>query len=764
MLTGVSSLDPSRAADVGVLLVHGIGRQRPGRSLVAVTDKVSAAFEKQGLQTSLIETRLRESKGASALMHVSEDPGSTVEPASFYVRFLEAHWADSFDPPGSTRVIGWVLLVAPLALLTRSLEGLSLAYSRWWHHPLHWWRIAAAMLSLAFLPIVAVALAVVTLALSLIRPIVPVEALRNFIGYAQMTAAQVLGDSYLYTVSRVGKSAIQTVVNDGLTELTNCNWVLVLAHSQGAQVAVDSLDATRHTPTSLITYGSGIGQLSWLRQYEGRRVIDFALGTAAWLGIAAVGVVSAVILRAAQNGNQAGAGWLVAFTMFGGYMALPGIVLHLVSFLQGQRRDRMRQEVRILPGVSNWVDITATADPVSGAPVVGLAYGGVQEVSVVNGNSFLTDHTSYLKNRSEVGMRICAEIAHLGGAPHAAARMRPSADWIQYRHAWGRRRVGMRIAWLGAFAITASSAWADSAANAARLATLLANVSLLPDFSNFGPQWSGRVVVTLLLAVPSSFLAIGALIVAIHVNGLWVRDAALNWDRSELVQDTARMTVIAGLLEMASICIALKFGVLLQGPFSSHTLIEVGRTIWLYLTPVSFAFLALSVVFGSERARRFTESHIWIVPLALTAVWTSATTLHLLGVLEGWLTFCIILPWWVLLVPVVHLVARGMAMGKYAYSAEVVPPPAVVTRLVGFASVFALASAYCVWIPRSSAEFQGVFSVLILFGLLFLWAFGWLWLVELMASRRLQVFTVVGWLLAWGVLFVFVGVRSYGAL
>lgn len=264
----ILSMQTRAEPTVGVLLVHGIGQQRPGATTVAFLDGLMVAFRSDPVRevtATQTEARLRGS-GSPSTGRVTltwQEPGEGERTLQVHVR--EAHWADSFYPAKPLAVLRWILWVGPLTLVTRSIESIDVAFRRWHAHPLHWWRIVAALIALVVVPPIAVLLVVAVGSLSLVRPLIPVPWLKDAIGRVQIVLSAVLGDSYLYLVSETDASAIRTVVRDGLSDLSTCTSVVVCAHSQGAQVAVDAIPESEHQPTHLITYGAGIGQLAWLR-------------------------------------------------------------------------------------------------------------------------------------------------------------------------------------------------------------------------------------------------------------------------------------------------------------------------------------------------------------------------------------------------------------------------------------------------------------------------------------------------------------------
>lgn len=97
-------LDPSPGiADVGVVVVHGIGEQREGETLgeygEAIVDYARERAELVGVELEVGATE------DQLLMQWTEGGSSR------RVQISEAWWADVFEPPEPSRVIGWSALV-----------------------------------------------------------------------------------------------------------------------------------------------------------------------------------------------------------------------------------------------------------------------------------------------------------------------------------------------------------------------------------------------------------------------------------------------------------------------------------------------------------------------------------------------------------------------------------------------------------------------------------------------------------------------------
>lgn len=363
---------------------------------------------------------------------------------SAHVRFYEAHWADAFHAPRATAVLRWIAWIFPLTMITRGIEIVVDAVARWGSHPLHWWRIASSMfIVLLGFPVALAAAFVIALA-AVLRRLVPVTSIRNALARVELTLSQVLGDSFLYTMSPTNASAAVSPVEKTIEAAANeCGEVVVLAHSQGAQVAADALARSEKGAATFITYGAGIGQLEWLQRMTRERRFEFVFGALAWLfSIAAIAWLVLLVygLQHAEFEDAA-----VAFGMFAGWWAVPAAIVGAIRYMAKHSRARVLADAdrKTIGGVATWIDLSATADLVSGRPVVELVYTGVEGKTIVNGRNFLTDHTSYLKNQDEVLPAIAGSALRPWTPLAELCRVNDAA--VAIRHVATRWLVGSRI-------------------------------------------------------------------------------------------------------------------------------------------------------------------------------------------------------------------------------------------------------------------------------------------------------------------------------
>ena len=259
---------------LGVFLVHGIGTQRSGDTLVrwgdvllktiecATLKKVSATVERAGP---------RDGPGKGPL------EAAVLLRADRTERWLlsEGWWADAFPAPSYRELVSWSVRALPWSIATHIAE-------RYWESSSgHWDR--ARMVALASAVgqlLVALALAPVSiglLGLALLLGLLPIPKIRTAILAAQSTLTATVGDSFAFVESPLRAALIRTCILDGLERVKNrCAHTVIVAHSQGAAVVLDALGgmifeqdeetearaASGVVPDALVTFGAGTNQLA----------------------------------------------------------------------------------------------------------------------------------------------------------------------------------------------------------------------------------------------------------------------------------------------------------------------------------------------------------------------------------------------------------------------------------------------------------------------------------------------------------------------
>ncbi len=282
-LSGVS-LQAPKEYQLGVLLVHGIGSQRSGETLVRWGDVL--------LQTIGRATNYRVS--ATALQAGPDDEGR----AEAVVRLragesqeswllCEGWWADAFLAPSYRELVSWSVTALPWSIALRIAQ-------RYWTAAESGKvsnKIVSVVKTYAWLPIALLfaPLYIAILAIGLVAGLLPIPQLRTRILAARGGFAAIVGDSLAFVKSPIRAALIRTRVLGGLARLKQCcETTVVVAHSQGAAVAMDALggilgtaaetsEATRQdplgprvVPDSLVTFGAGTALLVSLKVLSAR--------------------------------------------------------------------------------------------------------------------------------------------------------------------------------------------------------------------------------------------------------------------------------------------------------------------------------------------------------------------------------------------------------------------------------------------------------------------------------------------------------------
>jgi hypothetical protein len=372
------------------------------------------------------------------------------------VQLAEAHWADSFPPPAYTEFLRWATLHLPLILQAHLGWGLYQARageSRKLGARLNRWVDVAGWYSLSLLLPVFPVFALCLLAASLPLSIAPLGVARDLARRIRALVVNVLGDSYVLLERPARAAAIRERVRSSLAWLAaRCDTVIVVAHSQGAAVALDYLvEEPQPMVARLVTLGSGARKLGHLRfQRQG----SSAYGTcgSAWLA-----VVAPVLLVLATHDLLAGQrpSWL----------SLSLVVCVTAVFLGSRWRHGSRDHLqdskewrRLLASVEiPWTDLAASVDPVAnGAHVV--PKGGntrppdLKSLEIQNRGSLLSDHTTYWENTAQFLPRVAEIIAaELGITTKALTPF----DGLTLSHAWFAHafrvsylRLGRSVLWM----------------------------------------------------------------------------------------------------------------------------------------------------------------------------------------------------------------------------------------------------------------------------------------------------------------------------
>lgn len=326
--------------DLGVLFVHGIGRQRRGDTVRGWCDAIAAwsgLCDRVGTVDVNVTAADLQAEGAPP--HAALRVRVNGEGADWLA--AEAFWADSFATPTFGELARWSVEIVPWTLATHAIRAARRAVDRqsvaprWTHreisgqdwveeatHPWAWkgwlafraavWRVVVLLLGLVGAPLLAAFLFVTTL-----LAVVPITWVRSFVRSLQRGLAATIGDSMVLLSSPAQAAAITSIVRrDAAWLAERCARVVIVAHSQGAAIAVeavapgavlsgatggsDATDPRGSVPgvTTFVSLGSGVNKLATLADLRllSQRRLGWAISAAALLFALASGLLVREIL------------------------------------------------------------------------------------------------------------------------------------------------------------------------------------------------------------------------------------------------------------------------------------------------------------------------------------------------------------------------------------------------------------------------------------------------------------------------------------
>jgi hypothetical protein len=309
----------------------------------------------------------------------------------------EAHWANSHIPPRAGRVALWSALASPYIITTLILSYMSFLWKvlRGASDELPWLlallSFVISVIMIPVLPLFTILIQFYLAALSLLI-LIPIGPLKKVVRPQQKLLATLVGDSYVFVESEVTRAAITGKVLESLEWLsTRCRNTVLIAHSQGAYIALQALEKSMPGNLRLfVTLGSGIRRLSALRasrehsQFWKNLQQFFSLMCCFSYSAGAYDLVSG-------NGSYLGIALLSASVIYWATMFLlsgESIDDHVSGYWQDLMDHR-----KVL-----WLDYAARYDPVSCVP--GSRWAGCRQ-EVTNRGSIIWDHTTYTENREQ---------------------------------------------------------------------------------------------------------------------------------------------------------------------------------------------------------------------------------------------------------------------------------------------------------------------------------------------------------------------------
>jgi hypothetical protein len=273
--------DEPKEYDLGVLLVHGIGTQLCGETLVRWGDVLVKTIGRATRNRVQVEVQpagrasdaARDSLTTAVL--TLRSPSGQKEPWLL----VDGWWADEVLPPSYQELVSWSVRALPWAIVFHITQRFwagaqrNKAGAKFFQMGI---AIFELLIGLAIAPIF-----VFLLALTIVLGVLPIPQIRSFIRAAQGTLVSTVGDCLAFVESPVRAAMIRTRILARLEWLKKqCKYTMVVAHSQGAAVVMDVLGALREpvqkdspqlesevqslAPDTLVTFGAGTNQLASL--------------------------------------------------------------------------------------------------------------------------------------------------------------------------------------------------------------------------------------------------------------------------------------------------------------------------------------------------------------------------------------------------------------------------------------------------------------------------------------------------------------------
>ena len=655
---------------LGILLVHGIGSQTSGETLVQWGDallKIIGRATRRNVK-AVAHHAIKDDTGAAEMIaHIEADGANEKWLIS------EGRWADSFLPPSYADLVSWSMRAIPWTL------SLHIAQRYWRRCENRGWmmKIYAAIIAVGelLLTLTVAPLSMLLLLISLLLGMLPVPQLRSLILLAQGTLVSSVGDSLAFVESPTRAALIRTRLLERLHSLNGrCEKTIVIAHSQGAAVVLDALGGIPEPlfsgqapyfndlpeglemPDTLITFGAGTNQLASLKVLASGPFMKAGLNPATYALIAFLsGLVITLYLR------LTGAPYVQI--IYAGACILPGLILLLlwkypVKMLRkrykkiklGEKNTdslalytfiptgpviylllmittditqlpalsillfllsigilaasiiailslKIKSEISISrkpPGLATWIDMYASADPVSNGPT-NIAHQSEQPrfSRVWNFGAMLYDHTAYWQNPDGFVLQIaraCAATAGSRWATHLPNNQDLIDNRSEFRTFW--LRISGRIVIL-AWLIIGFFVWTDHRASIPVLFSM-------PEWLKFNSDNFVRFTVLIAMIVSLIWLSYNI----IRVLWLfWVRKEQkilLNHGtpgkNSELLPFTAMIMVVGTVFIVGFILITKTTDEILQIRMSIENLLEFLGLLFVYSVCMHFLCLRIKKV------------------------------------------------------------------------------------------------------------------------------------------------------------------------
>ncbi|MFK8182922.1 MAG: hypothetical protein AB8B99_06065 [Phormidesmis sp.] len=648
---------------LGVLIIHGIGDQKTGETLIGAASPLFRWFQARhsndSQRVSIIESHLREDSDTPAhtcFEITTEDEQKT----SIDRRLLlvEGLWANAFYKPKFTRLAFWSFIALPSVVASQFARGL-MQIGRQGGRIQSYPRLTLLLIGHFGLLLLAVIIQVLII---LLLPLALVPGLGKSILAVQNLLASFIGDSFIFVSDPIQRSSIITRVAESLDWMApKCDRIIVLAHSQGAAIAHQLLIspiANKHKNkiSLLLTFGSGLGKLYDLKKELDKKNIIRLFGLFFLLSsVVCLLKLPAYLYQISLPLNQRSLD-IVAYSILWAAF-VPWLIL--LIYFQYRTDERVILVEQFPCEQIKWVDCYADKDIVPAGALLDI--DKIESRPITNERSFISDHVTYWQNIDEfvgyVGNKLATELGL-----ELRSQNSVSSD-ISCRRRW-RYDFRQSVFWLLLLSYIVSLwylypdflAWGESS-------LIIGNqlLALVPDWLYDTP--------TIELTSISSGIA-GALQVGIGFWLLWVllRSAWRLWQWRDVNRSLRNQVIDAGgwafvlFVVLASTFPAIFIWYLFNPTLWKALLVGRSQTFWLIGSTTWFISAAFSALFA-------------VIPGDSDFAWQRVCSLYplsaLLSIAPAYFIATLFsagsVGVWGVLTNVLYLIAASVALGALSY-------------------------------------------------------------------------------------------------
>lgn len=389
---------------------------------------------------------------SATLLRLSSVDGSAVLRES-HVLFAEAYWSRETFPPTFPELYKWLITAVPIAVWarlqrlfsTRPREIMQFADAA--KDSFAYFRVAVSaliwVLQLAFMPAIYVTLALISqIAIGLIglAGSVPIAWVKSVTRTVMSALMGTLGQSCALMISEIRRSAIASGVRRNLDWLSaNCHRVVVLSHSQGAEISrIVFLDGRGDKVARWYTAGAGIAPLAMLSP-ESVRQSPIVIGIATLALIAAIFVFVSIALDMIPGLHLGIRDFLLHWVqgiswqefLIANYVLVVTTILFLAFTPGPQVRPPLRKSL-----LEKWHDFYASEDPVPGGSLIDRFADELRQMDcpvptqarIFNTRFAFLDHTRYFDNVEQFVAPIALDLLRLMGIGCDERREKPALE------------------------------------------------------------------------------------------------------------------------------------------------------------------------------------------------------------------------------------------------------------------------------------------------------------------------------------------------